>query len=206
VTQVQQTTAAVVIAGCWGVLALVWAIGALYNGFKGPRRRRRASRRSSVWLAILIVVIVAAIARLVPTRDWSLLQVDSRWITVVGTSVLVASTALALWARLALGTMWSAGPTVKTGHKLRTDGPYAITRHPIYTGIHGMLLGTLLVTGGGLSLLVLPVGVVLLEVKIHEEERLMCAEFPDEYPRYRRRVPQLVPGLGRLRRDRAGDA
>jgi hypothetical protein len=26
-------------------------------------------------------------------------------------------------------------------------------------------------------------------------ERLMLAEFPDDYPRYRQRVPQLVPGL-----------
>ena len=30
----------------------------------------------------------------------------------------------------------------------------------------------------------------------------MLAEFPDDYPRYRQRVPQLVPGLrmGRVRR------
>ena len=38
----------------------------------------------------------------------------------------------------------------------------------------------------------------MLEVKIRMEERLMVATFPDEYPRYRRRVPQLVPGLNVL--------
>jgi protein-S-isoprenylcysteine O-methyltransferase Ste14 len=65
--------------------------------------------------------------------------------------------------------MWSAVPAVKEGHRLRTSGPYAITRHPIYTGLLGMLLGTMLVAGAG--------------------------EFPEEYPRYRRRVLQLVPGL-----------
>ena len=32
---------------------------------------------------------------------------------------------------------------------LRTDGPYAITRHPIYTGLLGMLLGTALLGGLG---------------------------------------------------------
>jgi protein-S-isoprenylcysteine O-methyltransferase Ste14 len=36
---------------------------------------------------------------------------------------------------------------------------------------------------------------MLLEIKIRIEERLMLAEFPDDYPRYRHRVPQLVPGL-----------
>jgi protein-S-isoprenylcysteine O-methyltransferase Ste14 len=31
------------------------------------------------------------------------------------------------------------------------------------------------------------------------EEHLMLAAFPDKYPRYRRQVPQLVPGLYVLR-------
>jgi len=41
---------------------------------------------------------------------------------------------------------------------------------------------------------------VFLEIKIHLEERLVLADFPDDYPRYRRQVPQLVPGLHRPRR------
>ena len=40
-----------------------------------------------------------------------------------------------------------------------------------------------------------PVALILIEFKIRIEERLMTAEFPDEYPRYYKRVPQLVPGL-----------
>ena len=39
-----------------------------------------------------------------------------------------------------------------------------------------------------------------LEIKIHYEEQLMTASFPRDYPAYRRRVPQLIPGLGGLRR------
>jgi hypothetical protein len=36
--------------------------------------------------------------------------------------------------------------------------------------------------------------------KIRTEEGLMSKEFPEEYARYRRRVPQLVPGLRLLAR------
>ena len=99
--------------------------------------------------------------------------------------------------------MWSAAPTVRQEHKLRTGGPYAITRHPIYTGLLGMMLGSLLLAGGGRWIVPFAVYLVVLEFKIRVEERLMLAEFPDDYPRYRRQVPQLVPGLrlGR-RRDR----
>jgi protein-S-isoprenylcysteine O-methyltransferase Ste14 len=75
-----------------------------------------------------------------------------------------------------------------------------VTRHPIYTGLLAMLLGTGLLVGDGRWLVAFPVFVVFVEIKLHVEERLMLAEFPDEYPRYRTQVPQLVPGLRPVRR------
>ncbi|HEY0409015.1 MAG TPA: isoprenylcysteine carboxylmethyltransferase family protein [Candidatus Dormibacteraeota bacterium] len=80
-----------------------------------------------------------------------------------------------------------------SGLPLRTDGPYRVTRHPIYTGMLGMLVGTALLGGVGRWAVVLAVGVVYAAVKIRAEERLLGAEFPEDYPRYRERVPQLVP-------------
>jgi protein-S-isoprenylcysteine O-methyltransferase Ste14 len=74
-----------------------------------------------------------------------------------------------------------------------------VTRHPIYTGVLGMLFGATLLSGIGQWIVLFPVGLVLFEVKIRMEEHLMLATFPDEYPRYRRQVPQLVPGLYVLR-------
>ena len=75
-----------------------------------------------------------------------------------------------------------------------------MTRHPIYTGVLGMLLGATLLSGIGQWIVLFPVGLILFEVKIRMEERLMVATFPEEYARYRRHVPQLVPGLFALRR------
>jgi protein-S-isoprenylcysteine O-methyltransferase Ste14 len=203
VTQLQQLTAAVAISACWGAFALVWVIGALYNASKGPTKRRRATPRSFVAAVIVVLVIVLATVRSVPARDWRVLQANAPWVSFLGLAILLASTAFAIWARVALGSMWSMNAVVKEGHQLRTDGPYGITRHPIYTGMLGMLLGSLLLAGVGQSIVLLPVGVVLFELKIRLEERLMSATFPDEYSGYRRRVPQLIPGLGRLHRDGA---
>ena len=94
-------------------------------------------------------------------------------------------------ARFAAPSPWPA----LEEHKLRTGGPYAITRHPIYTGLLGMMLGTLLLAGGGRWIVPFGVYLVVLELKIRIEERLMLAEFPDDYARYRRHVPRLIPGL-----------
>jgi protein-S-isoprenylcysteine O-methyltransferase Ste14 len=138
------------------------------------------------------VVAIAAVA-LTEHAHWGVVEVHARWVRVVGLVVLAVASAFTIWARVVLGTMWSADAAVKQGHRLRTNGPYAVTRHPIYTGILGMLLGSTLLSGAGRWLLLVPVGLVVLAAKIRAEERLMAATFPEEYPAYRRRVPALVP-------------
>jgi protein-S-isoprenylcysteine O-methyltransferase Ste14 len=202
-THVQQITATVATAACWGTIVVVWVAGAVYNAARGPRRRTRLERRQTV-LAAAAVIAVVAIVRFLPDGVWDSLRTGSPLITALGLALLVASTAFTLWARAALGTMWSADTVVKEGHRLRTDGPYGVTRHPIYTGMLGMLLGTVLVFGVGRALMILPVGLTFFAVKIRAEERLMSASFPDEYPRYRQRVPQLIPLLRRPHRSAPG--
>ena len=189
-TQQFNLLAVVSLAVCWGAFLLAWLAGAIYYEPRAPEERTRTWFGSGMigW----IIVFVVAIA--VPRADWPALAVHTPWIRILGLAILLAATALTLWARLALGTMWSAAPTVKQEHKLRTSGPYGIIRHPIYTGMLGMMLGSALLVGGR-WIVPFPVFLVLFQIKIRVEERLMLAEFPDDYPRYRRRVPQLVPGL-----------
>jgi protein-S-isoprenylcysteine O-methyltransferase Ste14 len=200
---------ALVVAGvatCWGVIVLVWVAGALYTASRGPRAETRAQLRSNLSTGFVVAAVAWAIVRVFPRSDWHSLAVGTPWVRVLGLAILISSTAFALWARVALGTMWSSSPTVKVQHQLRTDGPYGVTRHPIYTGLFGMMLGTVLLVGFGHWLVLLPVGLVFIELRIHIEEGLMLATFPEAYARYRRRVPQLVPGLRRLNQSGTADA
>lgn len=184
--------AAVSIAVCWLAFAVVWAVTANYNETRAPAERQR----SWYGTGVLPVVIISVVIRLaVPRADWQSVTFAAPWARFLGLAILLAATALTVWARFALGLMWSAVPAVKEGHQLRTSGPYAITRHPIYTGLLGMVAGTALVAGGGAWIVPFPVALILIAFKIRIEERLMSAEFPGEYPAYRARVPQLVPGL-----------
>jgi protein-S-isoprenylcysteine O-methyltransferase Ste14 len=180
------------------VFAAVWLVTANYNEARAPAQRRRSWYGTGV---IPVVIITTVIHLAVPRTDWQSVMFYAPWARFLGLAVLLAATALTIWARFVLGLMWSAVPAVKEGHQLRTSGPYAITRHPIYTGLLGMLLGSLLVAGAGWWIVPFPVALILIEFKIRIEERFMTAEFPEEYPRYRKRVPQLVPGL-RLITDR----
>jgi protein-S-isoprenylcysteine O-methyltransferase Ste14 len=186
-----------VITLCWGLFALVWLAGALYGA-----RRRSVVRRAPGprLLALVVVVTVWLLFRLVPDRDWRWATVSWPPLRTVGAAVLLGSTAFALWARVVLGVWWSSTAVVKQGHQLRTNGPYAITRHPIYTGILGMLLGTTLLEGiGGWGVIFL-LALAVVEGRIVTEERLLTETFGAEYRRYRAEVPRLIPGLRQGRR------
>jgi protein-S-isoprenylcysteine O-methyltransferase Ste14 len=183
---------------CWGVVIVAWIAGAVYGALH--ERGQRQGRSSGALWRLLSVVAAVLVYRLA-SHDLRRVTEHSWWIELPGLALLVASTCFTIWARLSLGLMWSASPNVlHADHELRTDGPYAVTRHPIYSGLFGMLLGTVLLNGLGVSLALLVVGAVVLATRIPIEERLMSKTFPDEYARYRKRVPRIVPGLQLLHR------
>jgi protein-S-isoprenylcysteine O-methyltransferase Ste14 len=204
---VAHVLAGVGIAVCVGVVVVAWVAGALYNALHTLHNASRAPRegtRSQPGLTagdggLIVVTVVCAGLVIVGRRYFDDLAIGAFWVRVLGLAVLIASTVFTLWARFSLSTMWSVAPKVKGDHKLRIHGPYAVTRYPIYTGLLGMMLGATLLSGIGQWIVLFPVGLIVFEVKIRMEERLMVVTFPDEYPRYRRRVPQLVPGLYALR-------
>ena len=73
-------------------------------------------------------------------------------------------------------------------------GPYAIVRHPIYTGGLVLVLGWALLVRGWLTLLYVLAFAALMVVKIRREERWLSERYPD-YESYAARVRRLVPFL-----------
>src|SRR5262245_22464560 len=183
---------------CWGIVIATWIAGAVL-GARGSHGRRQPLGDGAVWRLVSVVTLIVLIR--FAGHDLRRVTDHSLWIELPGLVLLVVSTGFTIWARVRLGRMWSAMPnTLQANHELRTDGPYAITRHPIYTGLLGMILGTVLLNGLGVSLAFLAVGAAIVATRIPIEERLMSRTFPEEYARYRERVPRLLPGLQLLRR------
>jgi protein-S-isoprenylcysteine O-methyltransferase Ste14 len=191
------TVVEAVVWVCWGVFVVVWVGGALYNVRRAPRVRRR-SLRSSAWM--LGAIAAWLVVRRVLGVETLSFRDESGAIRLLGVTLLLGATAFAVWARFALGAMWSSSPVAKQDHVLHTNGPYGVTRHPIYTGILGMLLGTAFALDFGAWLYVFALVIVFFELRIHSEEQLLGETFPGAYEEYRRRVPQLIPGIRRLSR------
>lgn len=183
---------------CWVAFCLGWAIGWVNNLLKAPTTQKRSSFLPA-W-AICFVVVLILLMQFIPSHFWTLLTFVTPWLQIVGAVCLIISTAFTLWARWSLGTMWSTSPEIKVGHQLRTDGPYRITRHPIYTGVLGMLFGTMLISEGGVWILYFTIAVIILAIKLVSEERLLKETFGEQYIEYQHQVPQLIPGLQLFRR------
>jgi len=120
--------------------------------------------------------------------------VSLSWL-LLADALVVVGLGFSVLARAWLGRNWSAEVTVKRGHELVRSGPYALVRHPIYTGLLLALTGTVLMVGKWRALigLVLIVAAVLRKATV--EERFMTEQFGEAYAHYRAKVPALIPFL-----------
>lgn len=191
---------AVVITVCAAVFVAAWLVGAVYFGAKrgsGARDLARDLRRTLPRRVALIAGawLLGLLVRQTPGSWRHRLEFWQPEIALLGAALAVASTAWLLWARWVLGTMWASIPMVREHHELRTDGPYRMVRHPIYTGILGLVTGAMAACGFGVWVLVLAVAVPWLLRRVRIEDGMMADRFGASYEAYRARVPALIPSL-----------
>ena len=180
--------------GCtWTVLGLIWILGVAFT--------KRTVRRQPLGSRIFHLVFAGAGFALLGSdwfeRSWLATRIlpQSSAFEIAGLVLTIAGCAFAAWARITLGGNWSSQATVKANHELVVTGPYALMRHPIYTGLATAALGTAFAIAEVRCILGMVVIVLALFVKISHEEKFMMQTFPEGYPRYRRRVKALIPGL-----------
>jgi len=112
---------------------------------------------------------------------------------LAGLGLVAAGLGFAVAARVRLGGNWSGTVTLKKNHELVQGGPYALVRHPIYTGLLLALIGSAIAIDRWRALAALPLLFAGILYKITVEERFMREQFGDAYARYRARVKALVP-------------
>ncbi|WP_433448397.1 methyltransferase family protein [Streptomyces sp. CA-142005] len=201
-----------IIGVCALVFVAAWIAGAVYFGVKspaGPRGWVHGLRRTLPRRLLLIAGVYAFFTLVGHSRGfWRHLQYWQPELALVGAVLAIASTALLLWARWVLGTMWASVPTVQEDHELRTSGPYRLVRHPIYTGLLGLITGGMLASGFGVWTAFLAVAVPWLLRRVRIEDDLMAHQFGAAYDAYRAEVPALIPHIrpARPRPRRAGSA
>ncbi len=184
----------------WQIDLIAWYAFGAYWLLTWLRVKRTKVRETSFDRLITVAVVVIGYnllftqwvrvgflrARFVP---------DVAWIGWLGVALSFAGAAIAIWARYTLGQFWSARVTLKEGHELIRNGPYAFVRHPIYTGMLTACVGTTLVEGEWRGILACLLLLAAHSRKAIREERLLTGEFGERYRAYKRQTGFLFPRL-----------
>jgi protein-S-isoprenylcysteine O-methyltransferase Ste14 len=154
------------------------------------REKERTQRRVISWGVPAYAAIM-----LVPGLDWRF-----GW-SAVPLAAVVAAQASVLAGYLAVLWVFSvnrwAGRTVETkpGQEVISTGPYSVVRHPMYTSVLLLYVATPVALGSWWAMLPVALIVVLLVLRIRNEEQVLVRELPG-YPEYRANVRfRLVPGV-----------
>jgi protein-S-isoprenylcysteine O-methyltransferase Ste14 len=175
----------------WIAFILYWRIKAANT--KASQRLEPSASRILRALALLTVIVLLSTTRI--PLPWLYRQIwpSGIWPFWIGAAVTVAGLLFAVWARRHLASNWSSDITIKEDHELITTGPYALVRHPIYTGILTGFLGTAIALSQVRGVIGFVLIFIVLWAKLRMEEKWMRSQFGESYAIYTRQTAVLVP-------------
>lgn len=185
------------IVALWAAFAIYWTVAAIVGrrGTGGAASRRGPGMwKFHAALVVTIILILVAADRSQSLRDLQAQSFRSPLLALTGVVIATAGAGLAFTARAAIGRYWGTPATRRLDTDLVTTGPYRLVRHPIYSGMVLMMIGSAI----GLSPVWLPIAIVAgiyFLFSAQAEEEFMAERFPDSYPAYRARTKMLLPFL-----------
>ena len=180
------------------VFAIIW-IGWLVSWIIAGFWTNRTKKSAATWDVWAYRALVAAGAVLLFHTTRRVLHEPRLWhVGFTGAYILAGVTLVSIlfawWARLHIGRLWSGSITRKADHYVVDTGPYALVRHPIYTGLILAIVATAAAQATVTSIMAAALITAGLWLKARIEERFLTSELGAEaYGSYRHRVPMLIP-------------
>jgi protein-S-isoprenylcysteine O-methyltransferase Ste14 len=115
------------------------------------------------------------------------------WLRAVGACLSAAGLVLFARSHAALGASWSGRVTLRSAHRLVTDGPYRIVRHPMYAAAWLYAIGASLLSANAVVALSFVMLAFYASRRMALEEALMVATFGGAYVEYMKGTRRLVP-------------
>jgi protein-S-isoprenylcysteine O-methyltransferase Ste14 len=179
---------ALVVATAALVIAALFTSGNLSTGEREDR-----SNRWVIGALGLIGLLSAWLPAYTDRKEFLMLDGDVvRWL---GVALYAGGGALRIWPVFVLGRRFSGLVAIQPGHTLVTDGIYSYIRNPSYLGLLVLSLGWALAFRSGLGVLLAALNIPPLVARMNSEERLLHAQFGQEYEAYRARTWRLLPGV-----------
>jgi protein-S-isoprenylcysteine O-methyltransferase Ste14 len=179
------------VPALWVLVLAYWILSA-----RGIQHDSQAETKES---RLIHLVLVSGAFCLIAVPIFHVGPLGWRWLPRLdvvfwlGAGLTAVGLGFSVWARRHLGRYWSGTIAVKAKHELIRTGPYALVRHPIYTGFIVGIMGTALAVGELRGLLSIVMLVTAYVRKIRIEERWLVRQFGETYVRYQKDVKALLP-------------
>jgi len=175
----------------WMVLLAVWVV----MGFGMKKSKKLEGWGERTQYMILTVLGFWLLFGSLNEWGWLNYRVLPSHLTgwIAGLALTALGVGISIWARLSLGTNWSAMVTLKDGHELVRKGMYRWIRHPIYSGILLGMIGTAMIREhlrGWVGVAIVFAGFYL---KARREERFLREEFGADFEEHSRQTGMFLP-------------
>jgi protein-S-isoprenylcysteine O-methyltransferase Ste14 len=170
---------------------VMWLSAAALRILRGQRRHWISERAS--WLVehyTLLVWVPLVVATFLFTGQ---VELAEGW-QLAGAAVALGGALFAAWAMWSLGRAYGIRTDLFEGHTLKTDGAFAVVRHPMYLGAVVYHVGaSLALESVGLLLITALFVLPYTSIRIGAEERVLRSGFGPAWDAYAVRVPALLP-------------
>ncbi len=191
-TQPRYTLTFVIVMITWAAPDVIDAIRRRPKGNTVIVRERRSHWFIRIGLSLAIIAAIL----LSHHRPEGTLPYHRPYLFILGVVLVFAGFSLRRWAIRTLGRFFTVDVATYTDQRVVDTPPYRRIRHPAYSGSMLSLLGTGLMLGHWLGLLLIALAsIVTFGYRVRLEERALLAALGEPYAAYMRRTKRFVPFL-----------
>lgn len=140
-----------------------------------------------IWF-LMSLLAMSILYLAIPVATW----LSWPW-TAPGLPLIAAGIAGMVWAARLFHSRGTTIRPFETSSALIVDGPYRVTRNPMYLGMVLILAGAAVLMGTVTPLAVIPLFVVIITyLFLVEEERMLADRFGEAYADYRGKVRRWI--------------
>lgn len=139
------------------------------------------------WLLVLLQAVLLVLLVAMPRAPLSPARLT------IGLVIIVLAGLLGAWSGMRLGSALTPTPVPIPGAALRTDGPYAVVRHPIYSAVLLAAVGYTVALGSWWTALILMLLTVFFVVKSRWEDRMLRDVHGEMWTSWARTTGGLLP-------------
>lgn len=186
---------------CFGLRSVVQKVKTGSTGFKGIS----GQPGSTEWWGGALFVVALALGAVAPVLDLAGVLdpvgvLDEQVVQEAGGGMFFGGLVTTLIAQMAMGNSWRIGVDHAEKTELVTEGPFAVVRNPIFSGMVPTSLGIVLMVPNIVSIAAFVLLIAALEIQTRlVEEPYLLKTHGKLYGVYAGQVGRFFPLVGRLR-------